>query len=190
MRKIVLFMHISLDGIVAIPSGELNWVHVDEEIFEYVKNGTDNADTALYGRNTYEMMENYWPTAGEHSNASKHDIEHSKWYNKVSKIVISSTLQDSNLKHTRILNKNITNEINSIKKESGKNIIVFGSPRAAQTLIEKNLIDEYWLFINQIILGKGTHLFPSLENQIDLTLVNVKKFDSGVVNLHYIKVNN
>ena len=81
-------MHTSLDGFVAGLKGEMNWINVNEEMFDFVATMTDKSDAALYGRVTYEMMENYWPTAGERPNASKHDKEHSAWYNKVSKIVL------------------------------------------------------------------------------------------------------
>ena len=84
-------MHTSLDGFVAGPNGELNWPKLDEEIFDFVATMTDKADTALYGRKTYEIMQGYWPAAGDKSNASKHDKEHSAWYNKVSKVVLSKT---------------------------------------------------------------------------------------------------
>ena len=83
MRKLIFFMHTSLDGFVAGLNGEMDWIKVDDAIFDFVGTMTDQADTALYGRVTYQMMESYWPTAGEKSNASKHDIEHSIWYNKV-----------------------------------------------------------------------------------------------------------
>ena len=63
MRKIISFMHISLDGFVAGPNGEMDWIKVDEEIFDHVGKRISKVDTALYGRVTYQMMENYWPTA-------------------------------------------------------------------------------------------------------------------------------
>lgn len=87
-------MHTSLDGFVAGPNGEMNWIQVNEEIFNFVPTLTEQADTALYGRVTYEMMQSYWPTAGDQPNASKHDKEHSAWYNKVSKIVLSRTMTE------------------------------------------------------------------------------------------------
>ncbi len=92
MRKLIFFMHTSLDGFVAGLKGEMNWIKIDEEIFDFVATMTDNADTALYGRVTYEMMQNYWPNAGKQPDASKHDKEHSAWYNKVSKVVLSKTI--------------------------------------------------------------------------------------------------
>jgi dihydrofolate reductase len=100
MRKIISFMHISLDGFVAGPNGEMNWINVNEEIFDYVGKRIGETDTALYGRITYEMMESYWPAAGDKPDASKHDIDHSKWYNKAHKIVLSKTLKDTSLTNT------------------------------------------------------------------------------------------
>src|SRR5438067_7478247 len=103
MKRLVLFMHTTLDGFVAGPNGEMDWIHVDEEIFDYAGKETANADTALYGRVTYEMMQAYWPTAADQPNASKHDIEHSTWYNSVTKVVLSKTMQDSSIKNTVII---------------------------------------------------------------------------------------
>jgi dihydrofolate reductase len=86
VRRLVLFMHTSLDGFVAGPSGEMDWIDVNEEMFDYAGQRTREADTALYGRVTYQIMESYWPTAGDQPTATKHDIEHSKWYNSVAKV--------------------------------------------------------------------------------------------------------
>jgi dihydrofolate reductase len=74
MRKVILFMHTTLDGFVAGPNGEMDWINVDDEMFDFAGKQTNQADTALYGRVTFEMMNGYWPTAGEQPNASKHDI--------------------------------------------------------------------------------------------------------------------
>src|ERR1700753_2326986 len=97
MRNIISFMHISLDGFVAGPNGEMNWIKVDEEIFDHVGKRIDQTDTALYGRVTYQMMENYWPNAGKEPTASKHDIAHSTWYNKAHKVVLSKTMKGEGL---------------------------------------------------------------------------------------------
>ena len=80
MRKLVVFMHITLDGFVAGPKGEMDWINIDDEIFEYAGKQTDSADTALYGKNTFLMMNGYWPSAASQPNASKHDVQHSNWY--------------------------------------------------------------------------------------------------------------
>src|SRR5690349_7313943 len=97
MRSLIFFMHTSLDGFVAGANGEMNWIKVDEEIFDFVGTMTEQSDTALYGRVTYEMMEGYWPKAGEQPGASKHDKEHSAWYNSVSKVVLSRTMKQDGL---------------------------------------------------------------------------------------------
>jgi dihydrofolate reductase len=192
MRKIISFMHMSLDGFVAGPNGEMDWIKVDEEIFDYVGKRISEGDTALYGRVTYQMMENYWPTAGDKPTASKHDIEHSKWYNKVHKVVLSKTLKDADLTNTTIISDNLSDRLNEIKQsgpasgESGsKEIALFGSPTATHSLIQLNLIDGYWLFVNPIILGQGIPLFTDIKEKIKLKLLNTRQFSCGVTELNY-----
>jgi len=186
MRKIVLSLHTTLDGFVGGPNGEMDWIKVDEEIFDVVGTFTGEADTALYGRVTYEMMEGYWPTAADQPNATKHDKEHSEWYSRVDKVVLSRTLRSEGLNKVSCISGNILNEINSLKQQTGKNILMFGSPSAAHSLMEHNLIDEYWLFINPIILGKGIPVFANIREQIKLKLVTTKAFSSGVTALNYL----
>src|SRR6187402_1688464 len=126
MRKIISFMHLSLDGFVAGLNGEMDWIKVNEEIFDYVGKRISEGDTALYGRVTYQMMENYWPTAGDKPNASRHDIEHSKWYSKVHKVVLSKTLKEAMLTNTKIISDNLPECINEIKQRAGEDILLFG----------------------------------------------------------------
>ncbi|PSR54749.1 dihydrofolate reductase [Adhaeribacter arboris] len=185
MRKIISFMHISLDGFVAGPNGEMNWIKVDEEIFDHVGKRISEGDTALYGRVTHQMMENYWPTAGDEPDASKHDIEHSKWYNKVHKVVLSRTMQDADLTNTTIISDNLSERINKMKQQEGKEILLFGSPTATHSLMQQNLIDGYWLFVNPIILGQGIPLFVDIKDKIKLKLLTTKPFTSGVTELNY-----
>src|SRR6476660_7052516 len=139
MKKIISFMHISLDGFVAGPKGEMNWIKVDQEIFDHVGKRISKTDTALYGRVTYQMMENYWPTAADKPNASKHDIEHSKWYNGAHKIVLSKTMNEAGLTNTKIISNNHVDTINEIKQKPGEDILVFGSPTATHSLSQLNL---------------------------------------------------
>ena len=179
-------MHISLDGFVAGPKGEMNWIKVDQEIFDYVGKRISEGDTALYGRVTYEMMESYWPTAGDKPNASKHDIEHSKWYNNVHKVVLSKTMKDKGLTNTTIISGNLSERINAIKQQAGSEIAVFGSPSATHALMQLNLIDGYWLFVNPIILGQGIPLFTNIKDKIKLKLLSTKQFTSGVTALDYV----
>lgn len=186
MRKIISFVHISLDGFVAGPKGEMDWITVNEEIFDFVGKRINEGDTALYGRVTYEMMENYWPTAGEQPSATKHDIEHAKWYNKIHKIVLSKTLPEEGLKNTTIIRDNLAERIQEIKQQEGKDILLFGSPTVAHSLMQLDLIDGYWLFVNPIILGQGIPLFIDTKKQIKLKLLTTKQFSCGVTELNYV----
>jgi dihydrofolate reductase len=188
MRNLIFFMHTSLDGFVAGPGGEMNWIKVDDEIFDFVGTMTDEADTALYGRVTYEMMQGYWPTAGDEPDASKHDKEHSAWYNRVSKVVLSKTLSEAGLHNTKVISDELSENINKIKQQDGKNILIFGSPRASHSLLNEGLIDEFWLFVNPIILGQGLPLFKDVPGTIKLKLAGSKAFASGVIALHYQKL--
>jgi dihydrofolate reductase len=190
MRKVISFMHISLDGFVAGPNGEMNWIKADEEIFNHVGKRISQGDTALYGRVTYQMMESYWPTAADKPTASKHDIEHAKWYKNVHKVVLSKTMGEA-LPNTKIISNNLTDSINEIKKHSGEDILLFGSPTATHSLMQQNLIDGYWLFVNPIILGQGIPLFAGINSDSDrekikLKLLTTRQFTNGVTELNYI----
>jgi dihydrofolate reductase len=178
-------MHTSLDGFVGGPNGEMNWITINDEIFDFVATMTEKADTALYGRVTYEMMQNYWPTAGNKPNASKHDKEHSAWYSKVSKVVLSKTLSEKGLENTKVIADELTKNIMAIKQEGGKNILIFGSPRASHSLLAAGLVDEFWLFVSPILIGEGIPLFKGLKERTKLKLMETKTFECGVIALHY-----
>ena len=178
-------MHISLDGFVAGLNGEMDWIKVDEEIFDHVGRRIGKGDTALYGRVTYQMMEGYWPTAGDGPGASKHDIEHSKWYKKARKVVLSRTMKDAGLTNTQVISDNLSDRINQLRQQDGEDILLFGSPTATHALIQLNLIDGYWLFVNPIILGQGIPLFVDIKDKIKLKLLTTRQFTSGVTELNY-----
>jgi dihydrofolate reductase len=188
MRKLIFFMHASLDGLVSGLNGEMDWIKVDDAIFDFVGTMTAQADTALYGRVTYQMMQNYWPKAGEKPDASKHDIEHSSWYNKVLKVVLSRTISETGLTNTKIFSENIPDKINELKQQEGKNIIIFGSPSASNSLLRQGLIDEFWIFLNPVLLGRGIPLFKDVSEMVRLSLAETKLFGNGVIALHYCKV--
>lgn len=189
MKKLISFMHISLDGFVAEPNGEMNWIKADEELFNYVGKRISQGDTSLYGRVTYQMMENYWSTAGDKPTATNHEIEHSNWYKNVHKVVLSKSMKDKVLDNTAIISDNLSERINEIKqsRNSGsKEVLLFGSPTATYSLMQQNLIDGYWLFVNPIILGQGIPLFKDIKNKIKLRLLpTTRQFTCGVTELNY-----
>ena len=179
-------MHISLDGFVAGPKGEMDWIKHDEELFDYVGKRISKGDTSLYGRVTYQMMESYWPKAGEQPNATKHSIEHSIWYNNVHKVVLSKTMKETGLSNTMVISQNLADRINEITQQPGEDILLFGSPTATHSLIQQNLIDGYWLFVNPIILGQGIPLFVDIKDKIKLKLLpTTRQFNCGVTELNY-----
>jgi len=185
MRKIVSFVHLSLDGFVAAADGGLGWVSITEELFDHVGQRIQQTDTALYGRVTYQMMEAYWPTAAAQPNASKHDLEHSRWYKTARKVVLSKTLAEKYGNNTKIIRDHISEEINKLKQEVGSEVLVFGSPSATHALMEEDIIDEYWIFLNPVLLGQGIPLFKNIKHRTPLKLVTSKTFASGVVCLSY-----
>jgi dihydrofolate reductase len=189
MKKLVLFMHTSLDGYTAGANGEMNWIGVSDELFEEAGRQTQLSDIALYGRGTFEIMQAYWPTAADEPDASKHDIEHGHWYNKVDKYVASASMEGKSFSNTTIISHNIIEQIAALKqKEGDKQIVMFGSPSLGASLMERDLIDEYWLFVNPIILGQGKLLFKPQPNAIKLQLAENKTFSNGVICLHYVKL--
>ena len=189
MRKLILFMHISLDGYVAGTEGEMEWINADSEMFGYAGRLTDGADIALYGRRTYEMMEAYWPTAAEQPGATEHDLTHSRWYNKVKKIVVSTTLEAEPATNREVITADIAGEIRKLKQQPGKNILMFGSPSVAYTLMQAQLVDDYWFFVNPVLLSEGIPMFKGIRDRIRLRLAESKVFASGVVGLHYLARN-
>ena len=181
-------MHLSLDGFVCGPNGEMDWIKLGDEMWDYVTDITNSADTALYGEVTYHMMEDYWPTAGEKPGATKHDIDHAAWANKVSKIVFSKNLQEVHWDGTRIVRENIAEEMQKLKEVPGKNLLMIGSPGLAHSFIELGLIDEYRLNINPVVLGAGKPLFRDSKEKMNLKLIGERTFNTGVIALHYDSV--
>jgi dihydrofolate reductase len=185
MRKVVWLMHVSLDGFVAGPAGEIDWVYFDDELIEDVQGLVNTADTALFGRVTYQLMESYWPTAADSPTATKHDLDHARWLNPAPKVVFSRTLKNVQWQNTRIVKDHIGEEIDRLRKQPGKNLILFASPTLGSTFMNLNLIDEYFFNVNPIVLGKGKPLFRDQSDMHRLRLLESKTYKNGVVGLRY-----
>src|SRR5687768_11676427 len=188
MKKLILFMHTSLDGFACGPNGELDWVNIDDEMFEFVENKLSaECDTALYGRHTYELMESYWPTAADQPNATKHDIQHAKWYKNANKIVLSKTMTEKKDDRLTIISDNLTDKIKKEKEKPGRDIYIFGSPTASHSLMKHDLIDGYWFFINPVLLSEGKPVFQNIQGSNKLKMTSTKIFSSGVICSAYEK---
>lgn len=181
MRDINLIAQISLDGFVAGIKGEFDNFTQGEETLEFVCNITDTADAAMFGRISYQLLESDWPTAGSKPGASKNIIKYSDWYNSASKIIFSRTLLKDNLKNATIISGNLLPQINKIKEQNGKDILIFGSPTIAHELMNLNTIDNIWLIVHPVIFGDGIPLFRTRNHNIQFTLSYSHRLANGVI---------
>lgn len=183
MRRLILIVHTSLDGFVAGVKGELDGFEPGEENLQFVCRITETADAALFGRVSYELLNHYWPTAKDKPNATTGEIAYSNWYNKATKIVLSKTLPNAGAADTVIITDNVQQKVDNIKRQPGKDILVFGSPTAFRSIIQ--LVDDYWIFINPVLFGSGIPLFSGMADKIKLVLSETKQFSNGEIALHY-----
>jgi len=181
MRELILIAQTSLDGFVAGPNGEFDNFVGGEENLEFVSNLTDTADAAMFGRISYELLESAWPTAGSKPNATKNEIKYSHWYNSVSKIVLSRTLSNENLKNTKIISEDILPQINKIKEQPGKDILIFGSPTIVHELFDLTIIDNIWLIVHPVIFGNGIPLFRKGNQVTRFTLSISQQLSNGTL---------
>ncbi|GLX70567.1 dihydrofolate reductase family protein [Paenibacillus glycanilyticus] len=185
MRKLVLFMHVSLDGYASDLNGGLGWIPYNEELEKYAEEIVAEVGSPVYGRTTYRMMEGYWPTMLDNPDASTHELEHAKWLQDVKKIVISDTMDKVEWNNTMLIKDNIAEEFKALKEQPGKNLVIFGSPGAAKTLLELGLIDEFMLTICPVILGGGNSVFHGDGEKTKLKLLSSRTFESGIIAARY-----
>ncbi|EOR95529.1 Dihydrofolate reductase [Arcticibacter svalbardensis MN12-7] len=187
MRKLVLFMHVSLDGFAADANGGLDWISYDSELQHYADGIVATVGSPVYGRVTYELMVSYWPTVLDNSDASERDKAHAQWVDKATKIVFSKTMKKAEWNNTIVINDNIAEEIYKLKQQPGKDLVIFGSPGLAHSFMELDLIDEYQLTLNPVLLGSGIPVYQDIKNKTNLKLVKATSLKSGVVGLHYAR---
>ncbi|EHN59701.1 dihydrofolate reductase family protein [Oenococcus kitaharae] len=187
MRKLVLFLHASLDGFVEGPKGamDIGWIAYDSDLEKYAEKVLSTADTVIWGRGTYQMMYDYWPTVPTNPSASPYERRHADWIEKVDKVVFSKTLTEVEWHHTRLVKDHIEKEINRLKQRPGQDLVILGSPRLAHSLMALDLIDEYKITISPVLLGQGLPLFQGLKQKVNLKLLENQSFDSGALGLTY-----
>lgn len=185
MRKLVLFAHISLDGFAGDKNGGLGFLSYNEELQQFAEELVKTVGTPVYGKNTYELMAGYWPTVLKNPDADKHSLAHAQWVHDVPKIVFSTTLPSADWNNTTLIKENLVEEVNKLKQQSGKDLVIFGSPGLAKSLMNLGLIDEYKLTLHPIVLGEGNSLFDGNTHLSKLKLLESKTLGSGVVTLHY-----
>jgi len=185
MRNVVYAINLSLDGCCDHTKGI-----VDEELFDYYIQLVRDADLLVYGRKTYQLMVPYWPDIAKNpSGETKEDVEFAQAFDAVKKIIVfSKTLNKAEGKNTEILRTNLKDEILKLKQEQGKSILTGGVDIPSQ-LIQLGLVDEYHIVVHPVIAGEGRRLLEgiSLQEKLQLKLVESKIFKSGYVALHYLK---
>jgi dihydrofolate reductase len=185
MRKIITTTWISLDGFVAGPNGEMDWVIVDEEMGKYEDEIVSAADTLLLGRVTYQSFAGSWPYVPDNPDAQPEEKEYARKLNAMRKIVFSRTLPSVEWNNSSLVKEVVPEEIVKLKQEPGRDMLIYGSASLIRTLTNHGLIDEYQLLVHPIVLGGGRPLFQDITDRHKLQLVRTRTFPSGVVGLYY-----
>ena len=194
MRKVKLQMQLSADGFVAGPNGEMDWMvwDWDDELKKHVNELTDPVDCILLGRVLAQGFIDAWASRATNPESTTEEVAFSHKMNDTPKIVFSKTLSTAKSglppgtwKNTTLAKGNLVEEITTLKKQPGKDIIAYGGATFVSNLIKEGLIDEYHLFMNPAALGKGMAIFKGLENHLNFTLVKAKSFSCGIVAFHY-----
>lgn len=179
MRKVIAAMNMTLDGFC-----DHTAMTADDELHQHYNELLRNADTLIYGRTTYQLMESYWPTVVKNPTGNKPTDEFAVLIDNISKIVFSHTLKNVEWKNSKVAKKDIKEEVLELKQQPGKDILV-GSPSLIVATMNLNLVDECQFLVQPTIVGMGLRLFKNINDRIDLKLVNTKTFSSGSITLYY-----
>src|SRR6266851_569132 len=183
MRNVIFAINITLDGCC-----DHTKQIADDETLEYFTHLMRDVDLQVFGRKTYQLMVPYWPEVLKNQSETKADTEFARAFVSIDKVVFSRTLDSSEDKNTRIVRTDLRDEILRLKQEQGKNILAGGVSIPSQ-LIELGLVDEYRFVVGPILAGEGRRLLDgvSLQERLQLKLVESKIFKSGCVALRYLK---
>ena len=196
MRKIIAFDRVSADGYFSTPDGKLDWTVPDEQLDR--DNGgraaESGAGTMMFGRRTYEMFESFWPhvldapTDPHHAGRASPAIRAmAEYINAAQKIVFSTTRADVTGNNSRLLRDVDPAEVEAIKNEPGKDIMIFGSGSVVSRLSAHGLVDEYHFVVGPLLLGDGRSLVRDVGTQVRLELLEAKPYPSGNVVLRYAR---
>jgi dihydrofolate reductase len=183
MRQLIYSMGVSLDGFIAGRAGEIDWSAPDEELHRFHNQQTREIGAHLQGRGLYEVMRSWETAEEENPSASDVEVEFARIYRAMPKIVFSRTLGrvDGN---ARLAQAPVAEEVARLKAQAGQDLAV-GGAGLASALVREDLIDECRVFVSPVVLGGGTPFFPTLEERINLELVETRTFGSRVVYLRY-----
>jgi len=197
MRRIVAFNRVTADGYFAGLDGNLEWVVPDDEVDKAGAERMPNTDTVLFGRRTYELFAGFWPHALDDSSTAPDPHGAGRrsramramaiWLNEATKLVFSRTLKDVTWRNSRLLHKLDPREIAAMKKQPGKDMIIFGSGSIVSQLTQHGLIDEYQFVVSPTLLGSGRPLVSGVSKSSRLDLLETKAYQSGNVMLRYAR---
>lgn len=194
-RKIVAFDRVSADGYFSAEDGGLNWAMPDPELDKAAVDRTPGGNTILFGRRTYDMFEKFWPHALDDSPTSPDPHAAGRrtpemramavWINDAQKLVFSKTRRDVTWKNSKLLHELDVQNIEALKRQPGKDMMIFGSGSVVSQLTERSLIDEYDYVVSPVLLGKGRSLIDGVTKSVSLELLEVKQTKAGNVLLRY-----
>lgn len=185
MRKLKLQVQMTLDGYVARPNGEMDWMTYPwtQDINNYVQELTDPVDTIVLGRKLAQGFIPHW--AGVAADPDNPEVDLGKKFSETEKVVFTQSLKDSEWKNTVLAHGDLVEEITSLKRQEGGDIIAYGGAIFVSGLISQRLIDEFHIFINPVAIGSGMELFKEAGSKQDLELKKSTSFECGIVALHY-----
>ena len=186
MRKLKLQMQMSLDGYVARPNGELDWMtwDQDDKLIQFINSLIDSSDTILLGRKMTDGFVSHWENVVNNKPDSP-DFSLAKKMVDIPKIVFTKTLDKSTWNNTTLAKGNLAEEIANLKKQSrslpgGKDMIVYGGAGFVSSLIKEGLIDEYHVFINPTAIGDGMTIFESLGRTQKFSVIQSRFYSNGI----------
>jgi dihydrofolate reductase len=182
MARLIYTAITSLDGYVADKTGNFDWAAPDEEVHSFVNDLERGAGTHLYGRRMYEVMV-FWETAHTLADQTPVFKDYADIWQAADKIVYSRTLERVTSARTRIEREFDPEAVRQLKAQAKRDITV-GGPHLAAQAIKAGLVDEYHLFVTPILVGGGNPALPD-DARVALELVDERRFDGGVVHLHY-----
>ena len=180
--ELTVTMWMTLDGFIAGPNGELDWILGDEQMSDYEIGVISDADTILFGRKTYQEFYAYWSEKGPPKKGWE-KIFAAKM-NALNKVVASKTIEKAEWNDSKIISGISAARIETLKSESKNGIVIYGSASIVQQLTNEGLIDEFQLLIHPTLLGDGKKLFEDV-GKTGLELVKSEAFKSGVMVLTY-----
>src|SRR5436305_1839447 len=186
MGKLVAMMSLSLDGYMEGPEHDISWHMVDDELHTYINEYLKTVGAFLQGRVTHQLMVDYWPTADEDPSNPAPIREFAGIWRDKPKFVFSKTLDTNATDWNTTVVRDVVPEQIADMKERFDGDIELGGATLAATFMRLDLIDEYRLYINPVVIGAGTRLFPP-DYKMDLSLTETRTFGNGVVVLRYAR---